>query len=127
MNAQSFFYWGLTDLASEVNDDILAGLVQPKRSLFYNRGYGAGLAEYENAPMGLSTNVMMRYEATKFMAVRNSVVTDGNLGPDRRAATSQELVSVEQEGPAINARMSYIMLADMTRARSMQVPIGGAK
>jgi hypothetical protein len=125
MTMQSFFYWGLMPLADEVADDILAGLVQPKRSMYYNRSYGAGLSDYENAPISLSNLVMIKYEAAKFMALRNNLVTDGNSGPDRRAATSQNLVSVQSNGAGIDVTVPYIMLADMTKPGSASLQFGG--
>jgi hypothetical protein len=128
MNAQSFFYWGIIPLADEVQDDIMAGLMQGKRSLFYNREYGAGIRDYENAPNSASTMVMMKYEAVRFMAIRNGVVSDGSDGKvDRRAATSQAVVSVEKVGPDFDMTVPYWMLADLSRQKSVSIPIGGTR
>lgn len=124
---QSFFYWGEMPLADEVADDILAGLCQSKRTMYYNREYGAGIGDYENAPVSLSTVVMIKYDATRFMATRNGAVTDGNGGPDRRAATSQSIITVEPDGAGLNVVVPYIMLADMTRPKSLTLQFGGTK
>lgn len=128
MTAQSFFYWGIIPLTDEIQDDILWGLVQGKRSLFYNREYGAGLSDYENAPISASTMVMLKYEATRFMAIRNNVVSDGSDGAvDRRAATSQEVVTVEKIGAGFDVTVPYWMLADLSRQKSVSLPIGGQR
>jgi hypothetical protein len=127
MNMQSFFYAGQIPIEDEIYDDVLVGLIQPKRALFYNRGYGAGIADFENAPMNLGTMVMIKYEAARFMALRNGVVTNGNGYPDRRTASSQSIVTVETDGPAINVSVGYIMLSDMVRSKAVSIPIGGLK
>ena len=127
MTMQSFFYWGAIPLVDEITDDILMGLAQPKRTLSYARSYGAGISDYENAPITLTTLVMIKYEATKFMAVRNAVVTDGNAGVDRRAATSQDIVTV-QAGAAgnIDVTVPFIMFGDLTRMKAVSMSFGGA-
>jgi len=127
----SFFYWGLEDLPTEINDDVQWGLIQPKRSMFYNRGYGAGLAEFENAPIGLQSMVLIKYEAAKFMAVRNSVVTNGSSGyPERRVATSQDIITVDVDGngqaPGLNVNVPFIMLTNMKKSRGF-ANLGGSK
>lgn len=127
MTANSFFYWGVVDLPTEIADDILMGLVQPKRSLFYDRGYGGGVTEYENAPITIGTLTMLKYEVARFMGLRNSVVTDGNTGPDRRAAASQDTVDVAQSGANVDVTVSYILLADMTRNKTVPIQIGGIR
>jgi hypothetical protein len=127
MTMQSFFYWDQAPLADVTADDVLAGLVQPKRSLFYSRSYGAGISDYEAAPISLSMMVMLRYEAARFMAIRNGLVTDGNDGPDRRAATSQDLVTVQQDGAGLDVVVPYVMLADMAQPRAASITVGGTK
>lgn len=124
---RSFFYWGQIPLEEEVTDDILAGLTQPQRTLFYSRKYGGGVSDFENAPLTAGTAVMLKYEVAKFFAIRNSLVTDGNSGVDRRAVTSQSLIKIEQEGPGYNISVEFILLGDLTRSKSLQVPIGGFK
>ena len=125
----NFFYAGQVPISDEVNDDVLVGIVQSKRSMFYNRGYGAGVADYENTPMTFSTFVALRYEVAKWLATRNSVVTNGQNGyPDRRAVTSQDLVTVTQDSESsLTILVQYILMADLTRKQSVSVPIGGIK
>jgi len=127
MTASSFFFWGVVDLPTEVNDDIQMSLVQPRRTLFYNRGYGCGITDYENAPVSIGTLTMIKYEVVRIMALRNAVVTDGNTGVDRRAAASQDTVDVVQNGPNVDVSVRYVLLSDMTRNKTVPIQIGGLK
>jgi hypothetical protein len=87
-------FYGENDLDLEIQSEILAGLIQGKRSLFYNRQDGCGISE--NVPNGLSSQISMRYQIAKWGAYRNSYVTDGSSGsPDRRALISQNSVSFD--------------------------------
>ena len=44
-----FFYYGEpgSDLDLEIESDVLGGIIQPKRSLYYNRAEGCGVTEKE--------------------------------------------------------------------------------
>jgi hypothetical protein len=122
-----FFYAGTMPLVDEVSDDLTVGLVQPRKSLFYNRGYGCGISGYESFPTSLTSQVSIKYEAARLFAVRNNVVTSGQDGfPDRRAVTSQPLINVVKEESSYSLSVQYILMADMTRSRSITVPMGGA-
>lgn len=125
--ARSFFYWGEVPLEDEVDDDVRAALLQPRRSMFYNRGYGCDLTSYENSPVSFLTQVQLKYEAVRALANRNSVVTDGSSGPDRRAATSQSIIEVEpaKDGAGYDMSVNYVMLSDMSRPRNASIPVGG--
>ena len=129
--AEGFFFWGTLPIQQEVSEDILTGVMQPKRSMYYNRDYGAGLPEYENSPISLVTIVTMRLEVAKFFSLRNSRVTTGQLVngiqyPDRRAATSQTAVNVVDEGGGgLAVDIPFFMLADVSGLKSVKTPIGG--
>jgi hypothetical protein len=128
--AEAFFHWGEVALQDEIQEDVLSGLAQPKRSLLYNRSYGAGVSEYENAPVSLVSLVTLRLEVQKFFAARNKVVTSGQpysgrQYPDRRAATSQVLVNVVDEGGGnLFVDVPYVILSDMAGAKQAKVPVG---
>ena len=120
-----FFWWGERDIETEIADDVLLGLLQPKRSLFYNRAYGSGIGLLENTPNGLSLQIMGRYEATKMMAIRNSVVSNGSNGPDRRAVTSQGSIKIESDNQGnVDFTVYYLSMYDYQTRRSVSLPIG---
>jgi hypothetical protein len=129
--AEGFFYVGKVPIAEEVAEDILVGLGLSKRSGFYNRDYGAGLAEFENVPISLVTLVQMKLSVMNFFAKRNQVVTSGQMieglpSLDRRALTSQSVIDVVDEGNGqVSISIQYIMMADLTKSYSLKAPIGG--
>lgn len=125
MTAGSFFYWGVMPLDQEVADDVRTGLAQPRRSLFYDREYGAGLSEYEGTAVSLLILIQLKYEAVKFMGLRNSVVTDGNGGPDRRAVTSQDKVYITNDGSHVDVTVEFSLMSDLSKAQSTSFPVGG--
>jgi len=129
--AEGFFYWGTLPVQQEVGEDLLTGLMQSKRSLFYNRDYGAGIPDFENTPISLVTIITMRLEVVKFFAIRNGRVTAGQIVGgiqylDRRAATSQTAVNVVDEGGGgLFVEVPFFMLADVSSLKQVKTPIGG--
>ena len=124
MNPDFLFSWG-DDVDGEIEADVLACLIQPRRSLFYDRSYGAGIPSMENSPNSLIFQVMIKYEAEKAIGIRNQVVTDGTNGPDRRVAASQgdmEFQSGDNGEVSLSAR--YLTMKDRSSAR-ISIPIGG--
>lgn len=127
-DSSNFFYWGRVKLEDEVVDDVRAGLMQPRRSLPYFRDYGAGIPEWENTPINANALVQIRYEAVKFVGLRNRVVSDGNAGPDRRAVTSQSIVEAEASGAGLDVTVPVILLGTLaTRSAPAVIQIGGSK
>lgn len=113
ISSDYFFYYGLVDQRAEISSDITQGVMQPKRSLFYDRSFGAGISEYENTPGGLSLEVGIKYDIASWIAQRNSEVSDGsNDTRDRRAVASQGSISVEQNGTDIDVAVLYIPYFD---------------
>jgi hypothetical protein len=49
-----FFFWDTVDRSNLTAHDINALLLQSPGTLYYNRRYGAGLANYENSPNALA-------------------------------------------------------------------------
>jgi len=126
MDADYFFFHGQIDLGDEIEQDILLGIAQPKRSLFYNRGYGCGLSAYEGGATSLLSQVGMRYDVATLLAKRNQVVSNGVDGyPERRAIASQNTIKVETNAKGENQlTVLYVPLYDFQKNRVATMPIG---
>lgn len=120
-----FFFYGLNDLGLEIEHDIMQGLLQAKRSMFYFREEGAGVAEYENYPSGHFMQVSMRYDIANWIAQRNTRVSDGtdNL-PDRRVATSQSIIAIENLQGEVDVQVLYIPFFSYEKPNIIQLAIG---
>lgn len=127
-----FFYYGHNELEIETKSDLLANLLQPKRSLFYNRSLdSAGIQDYENQPDGLTLRVNLPYDVVISLSKRNQYVSNGENGSrDRRVALSQSTVRIEsdkkdiQRKGNINVTVLYIPLADFKQTESLRVGLG---
>lgn len=111
----NFFYYGYNQLEIETKSDIFQNLMQPKRSLFYNRSNdSSGIAQYENRPSSLALQINMPYDIVYSIAKRNQYVSDGSISgrPDRRVALSQSTIKLEINKDNININVLYIPLAD---------------
>jgi len=117
----AFFYYGQLDLLFEIDSDLVQGLMQPKRSMFYHREYGVGVGSYENFPESLTMQVELRFAVVEWIARRNQEVGDGTNGTrDRRAAASQTTISVESPAKGeVEVRLQYIPYASYKNARSI--------
>ena len=92
-----FFSYGKIDLESEVVYDLYEVLLQPQRSLFYFRDGSGGVTEFENYPSGINL-ILMKFQAASAIAKRNDYVSNGERSlRDRRAATSQEFITLEYD------------------------------
>jgi hypothetical protein len=109
-----FFYYGLGDLEIETKSDILQNLIQPKRSLFYNRSYdSSGIKEYENRPNSFALRISIPYDIVTSLSKRNTIVSAGENGnPDRRIAVSQATIRVENIKFGTNISVLYIPFAN---------------
>lgn len=126
-NLDLFFYYGKSDLELETEHDLYIGLLQEKRSAFYYRDYGAGVGEYENAPISLATQVGLRFDIVDFAARRNAVVSDGSNGrPDRRVSTSQSAIRVERDGRGeLDVTVLYVPFSNIENVQELTVSTGG--
>jgi len=123
-----FFYYGKNDLETETKSDLLANIIQTKRSLFYDRALdSAGAGDFENVPEGLALRINLPYDIVNSLAKRNQFVTDGqNDSRDRRVAVSQSLISVEgQNNGNINVSVSYRSMSNFKQTESIQINLGG--
>jgi len=121
----NFFFYGEADIKRENESDLLIGLLQPKRSLFYNRRDGAGIKEYKNLPNGLQLQATLRFVIANYVAFRNTRVTGGeNNTRDRRLAVSQNTIGFERRGGELDVIIQFIAFVDITRSEQTSVPVG---
>ena len=122
-----FFFYGQNDLQLEIESDITAGLIQGRRSLFYNRRDSAGIDSKENYPNSLSLNVLLRFDVVNWIAYRNTYVTDGsNNEKDRRVGVSQNFISfVSDASGNLDVQILYIPFYDFDKKDVVSIPVGG--
>lgn len=110
-----FFYYGMNDLEIETKSDIYQNLLQPERSLLYNRSQdSAGIQKFENTPNTFQLQILLPYSIITSLAKRNSIVSAGQNGDiDRRVAVSQSTIRIEQEKEQASVILSYIPLANL--------------
>lgn len=106
-----FFYYGQNDIELENRFDVYQVLMQPERSLFYNRRESAGLEKYENNPNTISLQVFAKFSIANALAYRNFIVTDGsNNTKDRRIAVSQEAIGFYPKDGELDITLLYFSL-----------------
>jgi len=119
-----FFYHGKNGLDHEIEAELLQMLIQPQRTLFYNRLDSCGVNEYENAPNDLSLQVELRYNIARIVAWKNRQVSDGSNGtPDRRIAVSQNSISFEARGGELDIKVLYIPYYDYQKYQDIRIPL----
>jgi hypothetical protein len=119
-----FFYYGEGDLELETLSDIYSGLIQPERSLFYNRQDGCGLSDKENRPLSFVLELSARYNIVKWIGYRNSQLPESNE-IDRRVATSQSVIDfVKNDKGEFDVNFGYIPFADISQPKQQQLPLG---
>lgn len=123
-----FFFHDSMDVSKQIEADLLSGLIQPKRALFYNRNYGCDIPAMENKPVSMIQQVLAAFGAIGLIGTRNTRVANGaNGNPDRRVASSQDKVEIETDGGEINISVGYVELRDISQMREASTPIGGVK
>lgn len=119
-----FFYYGQSELDLETEHDIFLGICQPPESMFYNRSDSAKVELYENYPNTILLQVGIRYDILNWIMYRNSNVSDGTEGTlDRRVASSQEYMNLEQEGSNLNIDIFFIPLSNYWEIKSINKSI----
>jgi len=123
-----FFYYGQNELELETKHDLLLNLMQPKRSLFYDRAVdAAGIPNYENVPESLTLRINVPYEIVNSFGKRNQYVSNGENGTrDRRVALSQSTIRIESDSKFgnVNITVLYIPMADYKQTESFQFKVG---
>ena len=116
----NFYYYGQGDLSEEIQSEVLMTLMQQTRSLFYNRTYDSSeIHKYENSPNTIVLNILIPYVVTTALAKRNQIVSDGDIGPDRRIAISQTLVRVETTKDTLNITVQFILLSNFNEGSTV--------
>ncbi len=122
-----FFSFG-ADPATETDNEVTVAVVQPRRSMFYNRRYGGGAREYENAASSFAMQIAMKFSIVSAVALYNQRTTNGSGGfPDRRVAVSQATIDIAQgQNGETDVTVLYIPMSDMQNPRRIGVTAGGA-
>jgi hypothetical protein len=119
-----FFFYGDGDIELETLSDLYAGIIQPERSLFYNRQDGCGLSDKENRPATFILELSARYNVVKWIGYRNSQLPEDNE-KDRRVATSQSVIDfVKNDRGEFDINFGYIPFRDISQPREQQLPLG---
>jgi hypothetical protein len=121
-----FFYYGEpgSNLDLETQSDLIAGMVQSKRTLFYNRQDSAGVAEKENMPNGVILGILTRFDIANWNAYRNTQVSDGTVGADRRVSISQNSIDVlKNEKGELDINVNYIPFVNIRKVSSVNLPV----
>jgi hypothetical protein len=122
-----FFFYGEpgSDLLIETESDILAGIMQPKRSLYYDRQDSSGIPEKENFPNSFVLSVMTKYDITKWNSYRNTQVSDGSNGTsDRRVAISQNSIDIKQDKTGnMDVAIQFIPFANIKQVQNITIPM----
>jgi hypothetical protein len=124
LSGDYFFFYGQVEQRKEIEADLVQGIMQAKRSLFYDRSYGAGVPGYENTAGGLSLEVNMKYDVSAWVAQRNREVSNGTNGTrDRRVVTSQSAIKINQRRGEVDVQILYIPFYDYQNPGIVQVPL----
>lgn len=127
----TFFYYGQNknNLNAEIESDLIIGVMQSKRTLFYNREFGGAIPDHENYPTGIALTIGLRFDISMHIARENTRVTDGNSGfQDRRIAVSHNSISIkEPETNSGNLDVSILYIPIVTQTpEKINLPIGGS-
>ena len=125
-----FFFYDTVSIEQGNEADLVTSILQPKKSLFYNRKYGAGISESINYPNAIAMKVGIPYDIVDTVSTRNTQVVDGtSQQKDRRFAASQESVKIEQNNKGeIETTVSYINFNDFEeQSVNISLPMGSLK
>lgn len=126
MDMDYFFFYGTVEERAEIEADLKIGLMQDKRSMFYNRSFGAGVPDYENTAGGLAADVALRYSIASWISRRNSEVSDGSNGTrDRRVLASQSAIQISQSPGNIDIKVLYVPYFDYQKPSVITIPLAG--
>ena len=120
-----FFYYGLGEVLNETKHDIVMGMLQPKRSMLYDRTMGAGISEYENYPSSFAMQVGMKFDIASWISRRNAQVSSGTDGfPDRRVGVSQNTILIQANQGNVDVMAYYIPFSDFKNPQRLSIPAG---
>lgn len=126
MDIDHFFYYGQTEQKTEIQGDVELCLLTPHRTMFYMRGYGSEISEFENKPVSEISKMLLRYNIVKAIANFNSITTTGTNGyRDRRVLTSQNEIQVSANGQDIDIQVGYLPMYDTNSRGQLDLSLGG--
>lgn len=126
MDIDHFFYYGQTEQKTEIQGDVELCLFTPHRTMFYMRGYGSEISEFENKPISEISKMLLRYNIVKAIANLNSSTTTGDNGyRDRRVLTSQNEIQVSANGQNIDIQVGYLPMYDTNSRGQLDLSLGG--
>lgn len=118
-----FFYYGEDhyDYRDECKHDVFEIVIQPQRSMFFFRSYGAGI--HLNFPVGLMQQVMVPFSIVNSLAYRNLYVPDGSDGSkDMRVATAQDAITFGMDDSGnVDINVYYFMYEDIETQKSLRL------
>lgn len=120
-----FFYYGTLSNELETEHNLMAGLLQPERSFYYNRSDSVGVDSYENHPNNLLLQIQLRFQIANWVNFYNTYTGDGTNGSrERRLAISQFSILFEQSNDNLDVNILYIPFADYTQLKSVKTSVG---
>ena len=120
-----FFYYGNLSAELETEHNLMAGLLQPERSFYYNRSDSVGVDSYENHPNNLLLQIQLRFQIANWVNFYNTYTGDGTNGSrERRLAISQFSIEFEQSEDNLDVNILYIPFADYTQMKSVKTSVG---
>lgn len=126
MDIDHLFYYGQTEQNIEIQGDMEICLLTPHRTMFYMRGYGSEISEFENKPVSEISKMLLRYNIVKAIANLNSTTTTGANGyRDRRVLTSQNEIQVSANGQDIDIQVGYLPMYDTNSRGQLDLSLGG--
>ena len=122
-----FFYYGELGLQEEIRSDLYQLVMQPGRSLFYNRGNdSAGLDQYEGSPNAIVQMILIPYNIVNAISRRNTYVGDGqNNTRDRRVVASQNTVKIMNSENQVDVSVFYIPLFNINNGQQITTRLIG--
>ena len=120
---EDFFYYGenLFTLEHENEFDIIQGIIQPLKSLFYFRREGVGIQELENYPNSFILLLLGRYNIVKWVAFRNTYIISNNF--NRQIIVSQDSIGMTQEYNEVNIDIGYRSYKNINKYTSVSIVI----
>lgn len=122
-----FFYYAENsgDIDLEIQSDVLQGMIQPRKQMFYNNQEGAGVKEKENSPLSLIMQIGVTVDIVNWISKRNTEVTDGtNNTIDRRVAISQKSIEMQYDSKGeLQIKATYIPFKDAKSPNTASLPV----
>jgi len=122
-----FFFYGEpgSDVNKEIDTDVQFAVIQPKRSLYFNRQFGCDITKRENHPNTAILMLTTRYDIVSSIAFINTTYPDQQGSPkDRRVAVGQTNINFRSSGDGISLEVKYIKFSSARKANNINLPVG---